>query len=114
MVCTLEIIPWVEAILVKKNWRPRYHKRVNEQNKDEETALHSEVRGGNEAVVQLLVDRGADVKAEDKPLSKNIHKSMEDCMHYAILDGVSQSVVAAVKRGEVGGRIGGARWRDKD
>jgi hypothetical protein len=66
MACNLEIIPWIEALLAKKSWIPRYHKRVNERNKYGDTALHSAARGGNEAVVRLLVDRGADVNAKDK------------------------------------------------
>jgi hypothetical protein len=65
MACALEIIPWVEAVLAKKSWRPRYYKRVNEQNNDGATVLHSAAEGGNEAVVRLLVDSGADVKAKD-------------------------------------------------
>jgi ankyrin repeat protein len=63
MACILEIVPWVEAVLAKRSWRPRYHRRVNEKDSDGRTALHGAAWGGNKAVVWLLVDRGADVKA---------------------------------------------------
>jgi ankyrin repeat protein len=65
MACTLQIIPWIEAVLTKKSWRPRYHRRVNKKDKHGLTVLHSAAFGGNEAVVRLLVDRGADVKVKD-------------------------------------------------
>jgi ankyrin repeat protein len=39
---------------------------VNVWDNSGETVLHSAAEGGNEAVVRLLVDKGADVKAKDK------------------------------------------------
>ena len=65
MACILEIVPWVEAVLAKKRWWPRYRKRVNKKDNDGETALYLAVKKENEALVRLLVDRGADVQAKD-------------------------------------------------
>jgi ankyrin repeat protein len=64
MACYLEIIPWVEALLSKKRWIPRHQKRVNEKNKHGETALHLAASSKNIALVRLLLNKGADVKAE--------------------------------------------------
>jgi hypothetical protein len=63
--CALEVAPWVAAALAKKSWRPRYHKSVNKKDDDGQTVLHSAAMRGNNAIVQLLVDKGADVKAKD-------------------------------------------------
>jgi ankyrin repeat protein len=65
MTCHLGIVPWVVAIL-KKSWMPRLHKLVDKKDKNEQTALHWAAEGGHEAVVRLLVDRGADVNVKDK------------------------------------------------
>jgi hypothetical protein len=65
MACSLEIVPWIEALLAKKSWMPRYHKRVDEKNKYGKTVLHLAAQGGNQAVVRLLVEKGADVNAKD-------------------------------------------------
>jgi hypothetical protein len=59
MACDLEIIPWVEAVLAKRIWS------VNQKDGWEQTALHWAVEGENEIIVQLLVDRGADIEAND-------------------------------------------------
>jgi hypothetical protein len=66
MACILEIAPWVEAVLAKRRRWPEYHKRVNKKSKDGLTVLHWAAVGGNEALVRLLVERGADVKAKNK------------------------------------------------
>jgi len=63
--CTLEIVPWVEAILAKKSWKPRYHKRVDEKNSRGGTTLHLAAERGNEALVRLLIDNRVDIKAKD-------------------------------------------------
>jgi len=62
--CILEIVPWVEAVLAKKSWRPRYHKHVDKKYAEGETALHWAVQVGNKILVRLLVDQGANVKAK--------------------------------------------------
>jgi hypothetical protein len=66
MACTLETLPWAEAVLAKKSWWPRYYKRVKEKNKYGETVLHGAAWRGNEAMVRLLVEKGAAVKTKDK------------------------------------------------
>jgi ankyrin repeat protein len=75
MACNLEIIPWVEALLAKKSWRPRFHRRVDKRDENRKTVLHSAAESGNEAVVRLLVDRGADVKAKDKYGKTMLHSA---------------------------------------
>lgn len=55
----------MEAVLAKKSWRPRYYRHVNKKDARGKSALHWAFSGGNEAVVRLLLDRGADVKATD-------------------------------------------------
>lgn len=64
--CLLGIIPWIEAILAKSGWRPRCRRRVNKKDALDETALHLAIEQGNEAVVQLLLDRGADLEAKNR------------------------------------------------
>jgi ankyrin repeat protein len=71
--CALEIVPWIEAVLAKKSWWPRYHKSVNEKDDSGQTVLHLAAEGGNKAIVQLLVDKGADVKAKDNHGSTVLH-----------------------------------------
>tara|TARA_R110002003_G_scaffold1184_5_gene22605 strand:+ start:12133 stop:14583 length:2451 start_codon:yes stop_codon:yes gene_type:complete len=76
MACNLEIIPWVEAVLAKKSWRPRYHKRVDKKDASGRTLLHYAASTGRQAVVQLLVDRGADVKAKDNDGVTVLHSAV--------------------------------------
>ncbi|RMZ74098.1 hypothetical protein GMOD_00004939 [Pyrenophora seminiperda CCB06] len=73
MACTLEIIPWIEAVLPEavlpeagRSRRTRYDKPVDIRDDFGKTALHLAALRGNEAVVRLLVEKGADVKAKDK------------------------------------------------
>jgi hypothetical protein len=73
MACSLEIIPWVEAVLAKKSWRPRYHKRVDKKDAGGQTALHHAAKRGREATVRLLVDRGADVNAKNNYRETVLH-----------------------------------------
>jgi ankyrin repeat protein len=91
MACTFEIIPWVEALLAKKSWRPRYYKRVDKKDARGKTALHSAVLTRNVAVVRLLVDRGADVDAKD-----NYGMTV---LHSAALRGDEAMVRLLVERG---------------
>ena len=73
--CNSEIIPWVEAVLAKKSRWPRYHKRVNKKDNRGKTVLHWAAVGGNEAVVQLLVDKGADIKAKGNDGETVLHSA---------------------------------------
>jgi ankyrin repeat protein len=75
MACFVEIVPWVAAVLAKRSWRLRYHRRVNEKDSDGRIALHFAAWRGNETVVRLLVDRGADVKAEDNNAETVLHRA---------------------------------------
>jgi len=75
MACDLGIVPWVEAVLARTSRWPEYHKCVNGKNNDGETALYFAVRGGNEAVVWLLVDHGADVRAKDNDGRTVLHRA---------------------------------------
>jgi ankyrin repeat protein len=63
---------------------------VNEKNKYGETVLHRAARGGNEAIVRLLVDLGADVNAKDK--------YGETVLHWAALRGDEAVVRLLVNR----------------
>jgi ankyrin repeat protein len=76
MACRLEIISWAEAVLAKKRWRTRHHKRVNEKNKDGKTVLHWAAWRGNEAMVRLLVDLGADINAKDNDRKTVLHSAV--------------------------------------
>ncbi|EMD88580.1 hypothetical protein COCHEDRAFT_1181709 [Bipolaris maydis C5] len=66
MACSLEIIPWVEAELAKKPLRPFRYFSVNMKDRSGKTALHRAVNQGNEVIVRLLLDKGADLEAKDK------------------------------------------------
>jgi hypothetical protein len=64
--CCLEIVPWVEAVLSKKSWIPGFQKRVNKKSKQEgQTALHLAAWKKDMAIVRLLLDKGADIEAEN-------------------------------------------------
>lgn len=65
MACFLDIIPWIEAILAKQSWKPRFQRRVNKKDEQGNTPLHWAVYQGSEAVVRLLLDRGADLEAKN-------------------------------------------------
>jgi ankyrin repeat protein len=72
--CYLGIVPWVVAIL-KKGWMPRLHKIVDEKDKNGQTPLHWAAWGGHEAVVQLLMDSGADVNAKTEDGWTALHQA---------------------------------------
>ncbi|USP81074.1 hypothetical protein yc1106_08348 [Curvularia clavata] len=73
--CTLNIIPWVEAVLEKRRWSLRYRRWVNKKDSRRITALHYAAREGHEAVALLLVDRGADLKAKDEKGGTPLHSA---------------------------------------
>jgi ankyrin repeat protein len=76
--CSLEIIPWVEALLSKKKWMPRLRKRVNKKGRAGETALHYAARTEDIALVQLLLDRGANIKAKNNNGRTALHIAVEN------------------------------------
>lgn len=82
--CFFEIEPWVKATLNINKWRPRYRKRVDEVDACRKAALHWAAEVGNEALVRLLVNRGADVKMKDR--------DRRTVLHYAI-PGHNEAVV---------------------
>jgi ankyrin repeat protein len=73
LACSLEIISWVEAVLSKKRWMPRSQKRVNKRAKGGQTALHHAALSKDIALVQLLLNKGADIKAEDNNRRTALH-----------------------------------------
>jgi hypothetical protein len=73
LACSFAIIPWVEAVLSKKNWIPRYRKRVNNKDKEGGTALHYAVASEDIALVQLLLNRGADIEAKSNDKETALH-----------------------------------------
>jgi hypothetical protein len=66
MLCYLGFEPLVQAKVAWDSWRPRFLKRIDSRDSDGNTALQLAIRGGNETVVRLLVDRGADIEAKNK------------------------------------------------
>ncbi|CAN9196489.1 unnamed protein product [Alternaria alternata] len=65
MLCYLGFEPLVQAAVAWDSWRPRFLRRIDREDSRGNTALQLAVQRGNEAVVQLLVKKGADVKAKD-------------------------------------------------
>jgi ankyrin repeat protein len=65
MACILQIIPWIEAILTTKSWIPIRRRLSRRAGNAWDTALHIAAKGGNEAVIRLLVEFGADVNAKN-------------------------------------------------
>jgi ankyrin repeat protein len=89
--CSVEIIPWIEALLSKKRWIPRHQKRVNEKDGHGDTALHHAASRKNIAIVRLLLNRGADVKA------KGIAE--RTALHYTVRTGNTAFVHLLLDRG---------------
>jgi ankyrin repeat protein len=78
MACGLEIIPWVEAVLSKKTWMPRLQKRVNDNTKEGVTALHIAALSKDISLVQLLLERGAGMKAKGRFGETALHIAAEN------------------------------------
>jgi ankyrin repeat protein len=75
--CGLDIIPWVEALLSKRTWMSRFRNCVNEKSKSGVTALWHAAHVEDIALVQLLLDRGADIKAENNNGTTALHIAAE-------------------------------------
>jgi ankyrin repeat protein len=79
--CYLGIVPWVEALLRTRSLISYIQKPIDERDGNGQTVLYLAVRGGNgegnEAMVRLLVDSGADVKAKDCDRETVLHWAAE-------------------------------------
>jgi hypothetical protein len=78
MLCYLGFEPLVQAAVAWDSWRPRFLRRIDRGDSKGNTALQLAVWGGNEAVVQLLVDKGADVKTIDNDGKTVLHLAAEE------------------------------------
>ncbi|RYP70906.1 hypothetical protein DL771_005156 [Monosporascus sp. 5C6A] len=59
------IVPWVQEILTKRGWIFPFRKLANKKDITGRNPLSYAAEQGHEAVARLLLDRGADVNAED-------------------------------------------------
>ncbi|EMD64525.1 hypothetical protein GGP41_006925 [Bipolaris sorokiniana] len=87
--CALEIAPWVEAVLAKFRWTPMHCWWVNRKDSYGKTALHCAASEGKEAMVRLLVDRGADLKAKDNygnPMLHSVARAKNKSMMQLLID----------------------------
>ncbi|KAF4264238.1 hypothetical protein KXV68_007120 [Aspergillus fumigatus] len=66
MACYLGIVPWVIPIIDKSSRMPSFNKSVDKKDARGRTALYWASSKGHEAVVRLLVERGANVRVKDK------------------------------------------------
>lgn len=65
--CQFGIIPLVENLLSRKSWvnKLKHFAHVSRKNTYETEALFSVIRGGDQKLVHLLLEKGADVNARD-------------------------------------------------
>jgi hypothetical protein len=73
MLCYFEFEPLVQRILDCNRWGLRPLKRVDSRDNDGNTALLLVAYEGKEAMVQLLVDKGADIEARNKDGETALH-----------------------------------------
>ncbi|KFY08735.1 hypothetical protein V492_05960 [Pseudogymnoascus sp. VKM F-4246] len=59
------IVPLVENIFLNKGWGYKVMRLLYKKDEEGRTALHEAVYGGHENIVQLLLEKGADVKTRD-------------------------------------------------
>jgi ankyrin repeat protein len=90
--CCLGIIPWVAAILRKMSFMDRLRGRVDKKDENGLTALHWAAAQGHEAVVQRLIDHGADVNIKD-------NKDRQTALHSAALRGHKAVVQRLIDHG---------------
>ncbi|KAI1743227.1 ankyrin repeat-containing domain protein [Xylaria scruposa] len=60
------IVPWVQHLLKKRTWRLSLQNRADAKDKQRRTALMWAASGGQVAVVQLLLNHGANINAKDR------------------------------------------------
>jgi ankyrin repeat protein len=60
------IVLWVRILLTKKTWKYSFHKLADKKDILGQSPLIYAARSGHEAVVRLLLERGADIEAKEK------------------------------------------------
>ncbi|CAN9196308.1 unnamed protein product [Alternaria alternata] len=73
MACSLDIVPWVEAVLADNGRTPLDRAHWDVKDEGGQTALHWAVRGGSVLVMKLLLDNGANIEAKDKDSMTALH-----------------------------------------
>ena len=72
------IVPLARNLLFEKGWvsRLKLYRTVNKRDGSSTTALHRAAENGHEAVVRLLLEKGADVKAKNKDGRTTLHETV--------------------------------------
>ncbi|KAJ9654638.1 hypothetical protein H2201_008961, partial [Coniosporium apollinis] len=91
------IVPLAERLLCRRRWQKYLKPGVDQRDSRGRTALHEAARSGNEAMVQLLLEKGADSNAKDKGGTTALHLA-------AILG--KEAVVHLLREAEEGRRVG--------
>ncbi|KAJ9655450.1 hypothetical protein H2201_008802 [Coniosporium apollinis] len=68
-----DIVPLAERLLCRRRWQKYLELDVNKTDNRRRTALYWAARSGNEAVVRMLLETGADPKAKDKHGTTALH-----------------------------------------
>ena len=64
--CYFGIVPWVGMLLSKETWIPMFHKAIDKKDENGRTALLWAALKGHEAVVKLLLEKGAQLEPKGK------------------------------------------------
>ncbi|KAF3028327.1 hypothetical protein E8E12_000223 [Didymella heteroderae] len=91
LACSLEVMPWADALLGEKRWMSWYNRRLNKKDSTGNTALHCAASEESEAVVRFLLDRGAEIDARAK--------YGETALHVAVLGGNEAMMRLLVDKG---------------
>jgi ankyrin repeat protein len=73
LACYIGVGPWVRAIITQKSQTSGVYSLVNRKDDNGWTALHFAANRGHEAVVQLLLNKGADINAKTKTGTTALH-----------------------------------------